>query len=156
MEVGTVERCNRDGERKKRRPARGSVTRCVGPGGRPICRDHNDAWAVELSRVRPFYPSLSLSLSSHDTWRNRAVRDLSPGTQRNCIERYAIPFDLRLLFSCIPFPVLGNFLLIKVDNMEWLSTIRWNYSGTRESVSKLGRKEETVQFVGLRNDSKRS
>lgn len=32
----------------------------------------------------------------------------------------------------------------------------WNYSGTRESVSKLGRKEETVQFVGLRNDSKRS
>lgn len=26
----------------------------------------------------------------------------------------------------------------------------WNYSGTRESVSKLGRKEETVQFVGLR------
>ena len=71
-----------DGQRPRRgkrgrgegqRVARG-VTRCDGPGGRPICRDHNDAWAVELSLF-------AFSSIVRRRWRN----DLWETSTRNCL-----------------------------------------------------------------------
>lgn len=59
------------------------ATRWIGPGGRPICSDHNDAWAVELSRVRPFglFASSSIVAMTKRAVREPRDEELTPGSR---------------------------------------------------------------------------
>lgn len=115
--------------------------------------------------------SLSRLSSTHD---ETDPSQISPG-QRNCIERYAIPFHPPL-FSCIPFPVPGPRKLSR-DNVELrrgnerdadtqnhaLEIFRYPEQKCEGLSSKLGAEgRDGVPFdssrvgVGVGNDSKQS